>query len=223
MKILAIETATEICSVALLHGESMFERAEPAGQRHSERVLEMVSQVLHEAQTDIRALDAVAFGEGPGSFTGLRIACGVAQGLALGSDLAVTGVSTLLAVAETVGSTKAIVAMDARMGEIYHAAFIKTEGAWAVISPPCVCKPEAAPMLDGNGWDGCGNGFSVYGSALLARYGATLESIFAEAMPSAAAIARLAEPRLRAGQHTGPEGAAPLYVRNNVALKSHER
>lgn len=223
MKILGIETATEQCSVAWWDGASMIERCELAGQRHSERILAMVADVLKEARSTVADLDVIAFGEGPGSFTGLRVACGVAQGLALGSGLPVVGVSTLMAIAAGTAESRVIVATDARMGEIYHAAFERDEKHWAVVSAPRVCTADSAPRLPGGGWHGCGNGFSVYDKALAERYGNTISSFAPNAMPAAASIARLGALQFQSGIFSDPERAAPTYIRDKVALKAHER
>ena len=123
MRILALETSTEYCSVALWQDGAIVERCELVGQKHSELLMEMLDGVLREANITLAQLDGIAFGAGPGSFTGVRIACGVAQGLALGADLPVVGICTLAALAQASGYEKVIATLDARMAEVYHAAY----------------------------------------------------------------------------------------------------
>ena len=222
-KILALDTSTEYCSAALRLGERTFERGVLAGQKHSEIVLAMVDEVLREGRVQLAELDGIAYGEGPGSFTGLRIACGVVQGLAFGANLRVAGVGTLLAMAEGSGAARAIVCVDARMNEIYHAAYEKVDGQWRAVHEPSVCAASSAPPVTGDGWLGCGSGFGAYGAALHDRYGSQLSAMQAELYPRAADIARLAEHRFVTGDTMPPELAAPMYVRNKVALRTDER
>ena len=127
MKILAIETSTEYCSVALWQDGTLSERCELVGQKHSEVLMADAGCVAQGCRIRIREVDGIAFGKGPGSFTGVRIACGVAQGLALGADVSVVGVCTLEALAQASGHDKVIAALDARMGELYLAAYEKRE------------------------------------------------------------------------------------------------
>src|SRR5437667_141638 len=145
MQILALDASTDVCAAALGDGAHWAERAENAGQRHSELLLPMVRALLAEARLDLAALDGIAFGAGPGSFTGLRIACGVVQGLALGADLPVVGVATLEAMAETArqrsGRTRVIATHDASMQEIYVAAYEHDGFHWRVVLDPAVAVP----------------------------------------------------------------------------------
>src|SRR5688500_2270663 len=137
MKILALDTSTEYCSVALSIDGALDERETRAGQRHSELVLGMVDALLRARGVHLRNLDAIAFGEGPGSFTGLRIACGVVQGLAFGADVPVVGVGTLLAMAHGSGAERIVCCLDARMHEIYHGAYTRSDdGTWSVVHQP---------------------------------------------------------------------------------------
>ena len=223
MKILALDTSTEYCSAALSVDGAAFERGELAGQRHSRLVLAMVDELLGEARIALADLDGIAYGEGPGSFTGLRIACGVVQGLAFGANLRVVGVGTLLAMAEGSGATRAIVCLDARMNEIYHAAYEKCGGTWRAVHEATVCAAASAPPVQGGGWLGCGSGFRAYREALQARYGDALVAVKPDAYPRAIDIAKLAEPRFAGGDAMPPELAAPVYVRNKVALRVDER
>ena len=186
-------------------------------------MLVVLAEVRRAAGDTAGALDAVAFGTGPGAFTGLRIACGVAQGLALARGIPVLGVSTLETVAEESGAERVVACLDARMHEVYYAALERTPGGWReALEAQCVA-PAAAPLPAGDGWLGCGNGFAQYGEALRARLGAALAWVSAGAHPSAVALARLAAPRLAAGEGVDAALAAPRYLRDKVALTTQER
>ena len=223
LNLLAFDTSTEYCSVALLHDEELTHRETHAVQRHSELILPMIEDLLAAAGLALGRLDGIAFGAGPGSFTGLRIACGVAQGLALGAGLPVIPVGTLAALAQEAGAPRVIACLDARMGEIYHAAYRRDAGHWSEIVPPSVGPAQSAPVLEGDGWFGCGSGFAVYAEALAKRYGGQLDGVAPTLHPHARSIARLAVPMLAAGGGLPAEQAAPIYVRDKVALKMHEQ
>ncbi len=232
MKILAIETSTEYCSVALWQDGVVSERCELVGQKHSEVLMGMLDALLQESGIRIREVDGIAFGKGPGSFTGVRIACGVTQGLALGAEVEVVGVCTLEALAEASGKDKVIAALDARMSEIYLAAYEKRDGEWAVVIAPCLCKAEDAPALIGEGWFGVGSGFLVNsltptplpgGGGLKARYGDQLIGVDEKAVPQALAIARIGARQFAKGAVVDAALALPLYLRDKVALKTVER
>ncbi|HEY5899572.1 MAG TPA: tRNA (adenosine(37)-N6)-threonylcarbamoyltransferase complex dimerization subunit type 1 TsaB [Burkholderiales bacterium] len=216
MRFVAFETSSEWCSVAIYsHGDiAALERR--AGHRHSELALPMLETLLKELRLKVSDLDAVAFGAGPGAFTGLRIACGLAQGLALGRGLPVLGVSSLEAIAQESGAARVVACIDARMREVYYAALARAAGArWQeVVATQCVA-PEAAPKPPGEGWIGCGNGFSVYGNL-------GLEKLLPEVHPTASAVAELAAPRLEAGEGVDAALAAPMYVRDKVAFTQQE-
>ena len=223
MDFAAVETSGEWCSVALWTDGEIAGLERRAGHRHGELVLPMLERLLARRGLRADALDAVAFGAGPGAFTGLRIACGVAQGLALARGVPVLGVSTLEAVAEESGAWRAVVCLDARMREVYYAALERAPEGWReVVEAQCVA-PAAAPLPPGRDWQGCGNGFAAYGEALRGRLGASLARVSAEAHPSAVAVARLAAPRLAAGQGIDAALAAPRYLRDKVALTKQER
>lgn len=223
MKILAFDTSTEYCSVAVWADGEMSVRDVRAGQRHSELLLPSVGEMLAERGMGLSSLDGIAFGSGPGSFTGLRIGCAVAQGLAFGADLPVIGVCTLLALAQEADGERIIACLDARMGEVYHAAFEKDAAGWREISAPGLYAPQDAPQVTGGGWIGCGGGFIAHGAALRERYAGRLQRVIAEAFPPARAIALLAAPRFANGEGCDAAQAAPLYLRNKVALKTGER
>lgn len=223
LNILAIETSTEYCSVALWQDGAVSERCELVGQKHSEVLLAMLDALLKEAGIKVKRVDGIAFGKGPGSFTGVRIACGVAQGLALGANLKVVGVCTLAALAQASGKERVIAAIDARMGEIYFAAYEKCDGDWVTVIEPCLCKAELAPMVAGEKWFGVGSGFAVNDAALSARYRKQLSGVDAQAVPQASAVARLAAIEFAKGNAVDAAQALPLYLRDKVALKTGER
>ncbi|MCF8157817.1 MAG: tRNA (adenosine(37)-N6)-threonylcarbamoyltransferase complex dimerization subunit type 1 TsaB [Burkholderiaceae bacterium] len=226
MQILAIDTSTEFLSLALWLNGRVLSRDIHAGQTHSQQILPTLRTLLDEAKIELTALDGIAFGAGPGSFTGLRIACGVAQGLAFGANLPVVAVSTLQALAQQSGVEKVIACLDARMGEIYHAAYEKQNGEWLEVSAPALFKPEDAPKVNGDDWVGVGTGWLVYPDVLQAVYGEQLREMPApdhHSHPTATSIAELALPTFEAGLARPAQEAAPIYIRNKVALKMSER
>lgn len=223
LKILALDTSTEYCSVALWLDGEVDVREARAGQRHSSLLLPMIDELLDSRGLELKDLDGIAFGEGPGSFTGLRIACGVTQGLAFGAGLNVVGVSTLAAMAEAAGGTQVVCCLDARMGEIYHAAYASAGEGWSTVQAPGLHAPAEVPLPPAGRWVGCGNGFSAHGVALQARYSGRLSAIMPDIVPHAQQIARLAVREFQAGRSVAPEKALPVYIRDKVALKTHER
>ena len=222
MNFLAFDTATEWCSAALWRDGACTHRAEHAGQRHSELLVPMLRELLDEVGMGFTELDALVYGMGPGSFTGLRIACGVAQGLALGANLPVLGVSTLEALAEESGGARVFACLDARMREVYAGLYENTAAGWHCQAGPLVCAPEAVPLPAGDDCIGVGSGFAAY-PALGERLAGRLSRVDAGAIPHARALARLAAPRLARGEARPAETAEPLYVRDKVALKICER
>ena len=194
-----------------------------AVQRHSRLLLGMVDELLQARSLRLRQLSGIAYGEGPGSFTGLRIACGVVQGLAFGAELPVVGVGTLRAMAAGTRAERVVCCLDARVREIYHGAYEKRDGAWHAVHEPSVCAPGAAPELHGGGWLGCGDGFTAYREALEAHYAGQLSAIDAAHVPHAREIAQLAVPLFESGETLAAEQAAPVYLREKVALRTDER
>jgi tRNA threonylcarbamoyladenosine biosynthesis protein TsaB len=222
MNLIALETATRRLSVALYCKGEVIERAEEITNGGSERLLPWASELLAEAGLTFANLDAIAFGAGPGGFTGLRLACGVAQGLALGLDLPVLGVSSLEALALAAndqGAEHVFACLDARMNEVYGAAYRFCDGEPETVLAPAVAPPELLVAPPGSGWVGCGDGFVAYPELL----GASLVRIIPGLWPSAAAVARLAAPRLARGEGVDVGLAMPLYVRDKVALTTAER
>jgi tRNA threonylcarbamoyladenosine biosynthesis protein TsaB len=214
MRFAALETSTEWCGVALWRDGEIAAVERRAGHRHSELALPMLQALLRKFSLETGDLDAVAFGAGPGSFTGLRIACGLAQGIALARGIPVLGVSTLEALAEECGAPRVVACLDARMREVYYSALERTPGGWhEVIAAQCAA-PAATAMPEGD-WIGAGNGFAAYGNMGLAK-------VLPEVHPSALAVARLAAPRLMAGEGVDAALAAPVYVRDKVAFTKAE-
>jgi tRNA threonylcarbamoyladenosine biosynthesis protein TsaB len=219
MKFLAIDTSTEYCSAALwLDGEVRAKRT-LAGQLHSSLLLPMIDELLRESALVLRQLDGIAYGAGPGSFTGLRIACAVTQGLAFGADLPVVGVSTLASLAEQTAYARVLAVLDARMAEVYWAAFERAETGWVALTEPALALPGSVFVPDDHGWNGVGNGLALLDAGLQAQLVATQ----ADCMPDAAAIAALAAPQFARGEGIDAALAAPLYLRDKVALTSEER
>lgn len=216
--ILAIETSSETASVALLRDDAVISRVSSGVRTHSQAVLPMVQELLAEAGLALHDCDAVAFGAGPGSFTGVRTACGVAQGLAFGGKLPAVPVVTLdamaLACRQQHGAEQVLVVLDARMGEVYWAQYRFDDGAPVAVLPPVLSaprevQPQGAPVM-------CGNGLSAYAEAFPAGG-------FADIMPHAEQIARLAAQAFAAGRTVTAAQAQPLYLRNKVAYTQAER
>jgi tRNA threonylcarbamoyladenosine biosynthesis protein TsaB len=223
LNILALDTSTDYCSVALVVNGEPEVREARAGQDHSSRLLGMIDEALRARGIALQALDAIAYGEGPGSFTGLRIACGVVQGLAFGSGVPVVGIGTLLAMAAGTASDRVVCCVDARIAEIYHAAYERTPEGWHAVHEPSLCTPAEAPSLLGAGWHACGSGFAAYREVLEARYAGKLAAVEADRYPHARDIAALASPLVARGEVRAAEAAAPVYLRDKVALRIDER
>ncbi len=183
----------------------------------------MLQELLAQAGLMLVQLDGIAFGAGPGSFTGLRIACGVAQGLAFGSNLPVIGISTLEALAQQASKNSVITAIDAHMGEIYHAAYVKSADDWQSVSIPTLCLPHLAPLVPGDNWVGCGSGFGTYGEDLRSHYGSCIVRIESDLRPHAREMTQLAKQGFAKGLGVDPVDATLIYIRNKVALKESER
>jgi len=217
MRLAALETSSDWCSVAVaIDGEiACLERRAP--NRHSDLALPFLERLLQQAALRVDDLDAIAFGSGPGAFTGLRIACGLAQGLALARRLPVVGISAFEAVAEESGASRVAVGLDARMHEVYYAALERSGGGWREVVPGQCVSPHAASMPPGEGWVGAGSGFAAHPGLLQ-----NLAVRRPEVHPSALAVARLAAPRLAAGEGVDAAQAAPVYLRDKVAFTKAE-
>lgn len=214
MKLLAIETATEACSVALSVDGETRQRFEIAPRRHGELLLPWVKELLSEAGLVFSGLDALAVSRGPGGFTSVRIGVAATQGLALAHDLPVYPVSSLAALAFNSGAERVLALLDARMGEVYAGWFEIPEGRIREVAAERVCPPEKLPMETGS-WTACGPGLTAYDEAIPARLGDALAGRVENIWPDAAAVARLA------GQYpaVSADRLQPVYLRDQVAHK----
>ncbi|HEY6516441.1 MAG TPA: tRNA (adenosine(37)-N6)-threonylcarbamoyltransferase complex dimerization subunit type 1 TsaB [Steroidobacteraceae bacterium] len=222
MRLLAIDTATECCSAALLIEDRLLSREVELPRGHAERILSMIDELLGEARIGLRAVDAIAFGRGPGSFTGVRLAASIAQGLAFGADLGVVAISDLAALSQRVFDegdvTRALVCNDARMQEVYWGCFERGSDGLAVARSAERVDPPAAVRLP-SGWTeaaGLGRGFAAY-PALARLAGVAVRGGWDRLLPRAAEVARLAVPDIIAGRLLAPEAAVPVYLRDDVA------
>jgi tRNA threonylcarbamoyladenosine biosynthesis protein TsaB len=230
LNLLAFDTSTEYLSLAIHRPGQVFSYDVLAGQSHSQLILPQIQALLEQAGLQLKDLNGLAFGAGPGSFTGVRIAAGVAQGLGFGGDLPVAPIGTLLALAQSAfdktGISKVIACLDARMGEVYHAAYEKQYGEWITVMEPGLYKPQEVPTLGGEDWVGAGSGWKTYAEILSDAYANQLNAAFGvqpDLLPTATAILKLAEPLFLSGQVGTAEQAMPIYIRNRVALKTAER
>jgi tRNA threonylcarbamoyladenosine biosynthesis protein TsaB len=219
MKLLAFETSTEACSVALWLDGEVRERFEIAPRRHAELSLPWADVLLAEAGVARSQLDAIAVGRGPGAFTGVRLGISIAQGIALALDRPVAPVSTLAALAMQGGEGRVLAAIDARMGEVYAAAFERIGGEVRALGDEAVSAPETVALPgDALGWHGVGTGFDAVEGALRARLADRFATIDASALPRAADVARLGAHAAARGELLAPERVEPAYLRNRVAL-----
>jgi tRNA threonylcarbamoyladenosine biosynthesis protein TsaB len=219
MRLLALDTATEACSAALWIDAVVEERYEVIGRGHAERILPMADELLKGAGLAVGDLDAIAFGRGPGGFTGLRIAAAVAQGLAAGIARGVVPVSDLAAVAaaaaRTSGAQRVLACMDARMGEVYWAAYDCTRAAPELVAGESLSKPDAVAPPLGEPWFGAGHGFSAH-PGLAPRLASRLRGVDAAILPRASDVARIAAVEVAAGRTVDAARALPVYIRDDV-------
>lgn len=234
MNILAIETSTEACSVALLSGGALLERFELAPRRHAELVLPMADALLAEAGMARSQLDAIAFGRGPGAFTGVRLAVSVAQGLALGLARPLVPVSTLAALALDIVAAAlrspgdpgvpVLAVLDARMGEIYAGCFACDDDALvSAISEESVLAADTLVLPEHAAWMVGGSGWAAYEAELRQRLARDPVAAFPSLLPHAASVARLALRELRANRTVDAAHALPVYLRDKVALTLAEQ
>ncbi|OOE67474.1 tRNA (adenosine(37)-N6)-threonylcarbamoyltransferase complex dimerization subunit type 1 TsaB [Salinivibrio sp. IB282] len=223
LRILAVDTATENCSVALCCDDQIITRSEIAPREHTNKILPMVDEVLAEAGVELAQLDALAFGRGPGSFTGVRIGIGIAQGLAFGADVPMIGVSTLAAMAAQSyrlhNATQVLTAIDARMSELYVGQYRRTDtGAWQCVGEERVVAPEAlTPDCTEGVWTLAGTGWAAYPdlAARLALQTASAEVLY----PQAQDMLEIAKHAYHAGDMVAAELASPTYLRDKVTWK----
>ena len=219
MKLLALDTATEACTVALWLDGSVLERTE-LGSHHAERLLPMIDALLAEAGLALAQLDALAFGRGPGSFTGLRIGAGVTQGLAFGADLPVVPVSSLAALAQGVAAPRVLAAFDARMQQVYWGVYVRNAiGLMEAQSAEGVFSPLAVPVPEGEDWYGAGTGWDAYHASLQQHLGSCLAGWHRNCMPRARHVAELGVAGFQSGLAIAAEAALPVYIRDDVAAK----
>ncbi|MGZ5031750.1 MAG: tRNA (adenosine(37)-N6)-threonylcarbamoyltransferase complex dimerization subunit type 1 TsaB [Usitatibacter sp.] len=222
MNLLAVETSTELCSVALLRDGDLFVEEALAENRHSELLVPMIRRLLERARLSAQQMDAFGFGQGPGSFTGIRIACGIVQGLAFAAGRPVVPVSSLLALAEQSNERRVIAALDARMGEAYVAAYARSGDDWDEVIAPRLVDATGLPPLPGRRWAATGSGFDNH-PWLRDAYRESVEMRLEHDLPRAGAVVRIAARRFARGAAIAAEQAVPLYLRDKVALTTEER
>ncbi|MET0543528.1 MAG: tRNA (adenosine(37)-N6)-threonylcarbamoyltransferase complex dimerization subunit type 1 TsaB [Variovorax sp.] len=218
-RLLAFDTSTEQLSVAVQHGDALFVHGGAGGAQSSGTLIPVVLQLLAEAGLTLQQLDAIVFGRGPGSFTGLRTACSVAQGFGFGAGVRLLPIDTLQAVAEEArerfGARRVVALLDARMDQVYAAQYDFDSAGPTASCEARLLAPEAVQVPAG--WAMAGNAFAAYGDRLPvgpARH---------DALPTAVALLRLAPPLIAAGRTVAPADAWPLYVRDKVAQTTEER
>jgi tRNA threonylcarbamoyladenosine biosynthesis protein TsaB len=222
VKLLALDTTEEACSAALYLDGEVRARYELAPRRHSVLILPMMDALLAEAGLQLAQLDGLAFGRGPGSFTGVRIAAAVVQGAAFGADLPVAPVSTLCALAQRacreIGAGRVLAAFDARMGEVYWGPCVAdAAGLMQPADAERVLPPERVPLPEQGDWVGAGSGWAAYTQVLTARLGAQVEQLLPDLQVHAHDVALLGAAMLAAGQGVAAEQALPVYLRDEVA------
>ena len=224
MKLLALDTATDACSVAAWENGLVHERFEIAPRRHAQLLLAMLDAILAQAGWGLGDLDAIAFGRGPGSFTGVRIAAATAQGLAVGSDRPLVPVSSLAALAQAAfdlhDARRCAAAFDARMEEVYYGAFeIRSGGVAEAVVGEQVCPPEEVTLPPGGAWAGVGPGWDAYSERLTTRLGERLSEVYPAVLPRARDVAALAAVAFGRGEAVSAEAALPVYLRDRVTQR----
>jgi tRNA threonylcarbamoyladenosine biosynthesis protein TsaB len=227
VNLLAFETSTRRLSVALWHYGERLERDADLPNGGSDIILPWVHELLAEGELTLSQIDGIAYGAGPGGFTGLRLACGVAQGLAFGLERPVVGVGSLEVLAraahEATGAKKVFTCFDARMNEVYSAAWLLRDAIPMQVLPPTVSAPGEVHVPNGTDWLACGDGFTSYGEAIAGTLGEAVVHVRADLFPTAGALAALAARRFARNDGVDAAKAAPLYVRDKVALTTAER
>ncbi|HBR96966.1 MAG TPA: tRNA (adenosine(37)-N6)-threonylcarbamoyltransferase complex dimerization subunit type 1 TsaB [Gammaproteobacteria bacterium] len=228
--LLALETSTEACSVALCHAGAYFQRYELAPQQHAQRVMPMIDAVVAEAGITVQQVTGLAYAHGPGSFTGIRVGAGFIQGIAMGTGLRVAGVSTLAALAHRAsreqGNQAVIASLDARMQEVYVAAYrVAASSIVEAVLPDCVTRPDAValPLDAAQAWVGVGSGWTACDGVLNQRYASAMTRIDATLTPHALDVLMLAQDMFARGDALPAAEAMPVYLRDKVALTEAER
>lgn len=229
MKLLAFDTSSDACSAAVLTESGIVSRFELTPKAHTQLILPMIEQVLDEAGLALIEVDAIAFGCGPGAFTGIRIATGIAQGLALAVDKRLIPISTLATMAqqahEQLQANQVLVALDARMDEVYWGEYGLIDVRMQPLTAECVVASTQAalPSQASQTWVGVGSGWRQYESLLMPRFKPYVEAVHADFLPNAYYVAQLAVYAYQQGQLVSPELVEPVYLRNKVALTTAER
>ncbi len=220
MKLLAIDTSTEACSAALSVGDQVISRYELAPRKHTELILPMIDNLMKEAGLSVKQLDGLAFGRGPGAFTGVRIATGVIQGIAFGADLPVAPVSSLAALAlgcwRDRKAEKVISAIDARMNEVYWGCYQLDNGLMNPCLEEGLCAADQIPLPEGDDWHGTGTGWESYADQLASRLAGKISATSPQSYPHAIDIIDLAKPIFDQGNAVSAEQVSPVYLRDNV-------
>lgn len=223
MNLLALDTCSECCSAALLFNGQLYEVTELTQRGHSDLILGMMDRLFEQANTSISAIDALAFGRGPGSFTGVRVGVSVAQGIAFARDIPVIPISSLAAIAQQAANEFDVnhfaVAIDARMGEIYCAHYQREAGVVSLLEQERVCLPGDFLPINGQAIVGVGTGWKSYGEELQGQFATQLIAMQPEIYPQASHIIALAKVAAAAGNVYPAEHAMPVYLRDNVAKK----
>jgi len=218
MKILAFDTSTTACSVAIQNGNQIKCLDRVAPMQQAKLILPMINELLEASSLTLAHLDAIAYGCGPGSFTGIRIASSVAQGIGFATQKPIIKVSSLAALAQAAfleqHCTKMLVAVDARMDQIYWASYeVRNKGSVELVNQEWLCRPENVCIPEMNDWCGVGDGWGIYAQALTSRSGFTLQSIYSSQLPSAQAILQLARVKYDKNEWITASEAIPVYLR----------
>lgn len=226
MKLLAVDTSTEACSAALLIDGVISQQYQIAPREHSHLILNMIDGLLQEADIVSKDLDVIAFGRGPGSFMGIRVAAGVVQGIAFAHSIPVVPVSSLAALSlvamQKTGADHVLAAIDARMKEVYWGVYTRESDSSVTLrlqGKECVISPERVPVPEEGKWVAAGTGWATYGKCMKARLGDRLVTTLDDCFPAAEAIARLAVSGYENGAVVSAAEAVPVYLRDNVASK----
>ena len=223
-KLLALDTSTEACSAALLIDGEIKQHYKVAPREHTHLILGMIENLLQDAGLKSGDIDVMAFGRGPGSFMGVRVAAGVVQGIAFAHSIPVVPVSTLAAIAsvamQETGQSQVLAAIDARMNEVYWGAYSQNKDGQIVLqAEEIVVAPEKAPIPEQGDWVAAGTGWGSYGEVLKPALGERCITCLEECFPSAEAIAKLAITAYENGDAVSAAEAVPVYLRDNVASK----